>query len=120
VRDALTEVERDLVQVDPKGSGRLSNPDRLDGKLRILLQQASYPARPTDASIAVADELGHRLDSALGRLDAILEGRVQEFNDLVQRASAPALAPRPATPPATSVAAAADTNDPAGSRERRV
>jgi len=120
VREALTQVEGDLVQVDPKGSGRLSNPDRLDGKLRILLQHANFPARPTDASIAVADELGRQLDGALGRLDAIMEGQVQEFNELVRRAAAPALAQRPAAAPTTSVAAAADSNDPAGSRERRV
>lgn len=120
VREGLAEVERDLVQVDPKGSGRLSNADRLDGKLRVLLQHANFPARPTDASVAVAEELGRQVDAALARLDAILEGQVQEFNELVRRAAAPALAPRPAAAPATSVAAAADASDPTGSRERRV
>jgi photosystem II stability/assembly factor-like uncharacterized protein len=92
LREGLTEVERELVQVDPRGSGRLSNPDRLDAKLRTLLQHASFPARPTDASVAVADELSRQLDGALGRLDALLEGRVQEFNELVRRAGVPALA----------------------------
>jgi hypothetical protein len=114
VREALTEVERDLVQVDPKGSGRLSNPDRLDGKLRVLLQHAGFPARPTDASVALAGELGQQLDGALGRLDAILEGQVEEFNDRVKRAAAPALAPRPAAPPTAPVATAADANHPGG------
>jgi len=115
VKEALTEVERDLIQVDPRGSGRLSNPDRLDGKLRVLLQHATFPDRPTQASIELAGELGRQLDSALGQLDAILEGRVAEFNELVRRAAAPALAPRPAAAPAAPVATAADANDPGGS-----
>ena len=119
VSEALGEVEKELVQVDPKGSGRLSNPDRLDGKFRVLLQHASFPARPTDASVALAAELGQRLDGALGRLDAILEGQVEEFNDLVRRAAAPALAPRPSPAPTTAVAAAADATDPVV-REREV
>jgi hypothetical protein len=112
VRDALTEVEVDLVQVDPKGSGRLSNPDKLDGKLRVLLMQATFPARPTEASVAVADELARRMDGALSRLDAILEGQVEEFNELVRRAAAPALAPRPSAAPTAAVATAADATDP--------
>jgi len=119
VSEALAEVEKELVQVDPKGSGRLSNPDRLDGKFRVLLQHASFPGRPTDASVALAAELGQRLDGALGRLDAILEGQVEEFNDLVRRAAAPALAPRPSPAPTTAVAAAADATDPVV-REREV
>jgi hypothetical protein len=116
LRDALTSIEGQLVQVDARGSGRLSNPDRLDGKLRVLLQHANFQARPTEASVAVADELSRRLDGELGRLDALMEGQVGEFNDLVRRAGAPALAPRPGAAPAGAAAAAAtDRDDPEGS-----
>jgi hypothetical protein len=111
LRDALTAVEDELVQVDVKGSGRLGSPDRLDGKLRVLLQQANYPARPTDAAVAVADELSGRLDAVLERLRALLDGQVAGFNDLVRRAAAPALTPNPSAAPAGAAAAAADTGE---------
>jgi hypothetical protein len=94
LREALTDVERELAPVDPKGSIRLGNPDRLDGKLRVLLAHAGFPARPTEASLAVAGELSRRLDGVLARLDSLLEGQVDEFNQLVRRMGAPALAPR--------------------------
>lgn len=121
LKEALTGVERDLVQVDARGSGRLSNPDRLDGKLRVLLAHAGFPARPTDASLAVADELSRRLDGALGRLDAIIEGQVQEFNELVRRAARPAVAPRPGAAQAAPAAASGDAADdePGGESEGR-
>ena len=109
--EALTEVEGDLIQVETEGSGRPSKTDKPDGQLRLLLQHASFPARPTDASVAVADELARRMDGALSKLDAILEGQVEEFNELVRRASAPALAPRATSAPPATVAAAADTTD---------
>ena len=112
LRESLTEVERDLVQVDPKGSGRLGNPDRVDGKLRVLLAHASFPARPTAASLEVTDGLSSRIDGALARLDAILEGQVAEFNELVRRVAAPAVAPRSGAAPEPPAAAAADTSDP--------
>jgi hypothetical protein len=93
LRQALTEVERELVPpAGSNGGARLGTPDRLDAKLRVLLNQANYPGRPTDASVAVAGELGRRLDGVLGRLDALLEGDVAEFNRLVRDAGAPALA----------------------------
>jgi len=110
LREALTEVERELVQVDPKGSRRLSNRDRLDGKLQLLLTHANFPSRPTDAAMAVADELSRQLDGALARLDALLEGQVAEFNQLVRLAEAPALAPRLGVTPVSPTAAAAESD----------
>jgi len=110
LREALTEVERELVQVDPRGSRRLSNRDRLDGKLQVLLTHANFPSRPTAAAIAVADELSRQLDGALARLDALLEGQVAEFNQLVRLAEAPALAPRLAPPAVSAVAPAAESD----------
>jgi hypothetical protein len=109
LREALTAVERDLVPVDARGSGRLSNPDRLDGKLRVLLQHAVYPGPPTAASLAVADELSSQLDAVLERLRTVLDGDVERFNELVRRAGTPALAPRPGAAAAQSTAAAAHT-----------
>ncbi|HEY4024889.1 MAG TPA: glycosyl hydrolase, partial [Candidatus Dormibacteraeota bacterium] len=120
LRKALSEVEGELVQVDPKGSARLSNPDRLDGKLRALLAQASFPARPTEAAVAVAAELSRRLDGVLARLDSLMEGQVEEFNQLVRRAGVPALAPRPEQARTGVAAVAADAGDPGGSLKRRV
>jgi photosystem II stability/assembly factor-like uncharacterized protein len=95
LRDALTDVEKAMVLVDGKGSARLSNPDKLDGKLRVLLAQCGPPARPTEAAVAVADELSRQLDGALARLDALMEGDIREFNERVRQAGAPAVAPRP-------------------------
>lgn len=109
VREALTEVERELVQVEPKGSPRLSDPDRLDGKLQVLLMHANYPARPTDASVAVAEELSRQVDRTLARLEALLEGKVADFNQLVRRAEEPALAPRPAAAPVAAATPAAES-----------
>jgi photosystem II stability/assembly factor-like uncharacterized protein len=111
LRDALTDVERELVQVDARGSGRLGNPDQLDGKLRVLLQHAGYPARPTEASLAVADKLSEELDAVLGRLRALLDGDVERFNELVRRAEAPALKPRLGAAAAAGPAAAAAHTD---------
>jgi hypothetical protein len=111
LRDALTDVERELVLIEPRGSLRLSNPDMLDAKLRVLLQHAGFPARPTDASLAVAGELSRRLDGVLGRLDALLEGPIDEFNQLVRGAGLPALAPRQPPAPASAAPAAADQSD---------
>jgi len=110
LREALTEVERELVQVDPKGSRRLSNRDRLDGKLQLLLTHANFPSRPTDAAMAVADELSRQLDGALARLDALLERQVAEFNQLVRLAEAPALAPRLGVTSVSPTAAAAESD----------
>jgi photosystem II stability/assembly factor-like uncharacterized protein len=115
LREALSEVERELVQVDPKGSARLANPDRLDGKLRTLLQHASFPGRPTEASVAVADELSRRLGGALARLDSLLEGQVEEFNQLVRRVGAPAVASRPGAAQSGAGAVAAGAGDPGDS-----
>ncbi len=112
LRDALREVERDLVPTDTKGSARLSNPDKLDGKLRVLLQQAAFPARPTDASLAVAGELSGQMDGLLARLDALLEGPVEEFNQLVRRVGMPALAARPSAAREGAAAAAPGAGDP--------
>jgi len=109
LRDALTAVERQLVQVDPKGDPRLSTPDQLDGKLKVLLLQAGVQSRPTEASVAVAEELSRQLDGALARLDALLEGQVAEFNQLVRQIEAPALAPRLAEAPASAGVAAPAT-----------
>lgn len=110
LREALTGVERELVQVDPRGNRRLSNPDRLDGKLQTLLMHANFPSRPTDAVIAVADELSRQLDGALARLDALLGGQVREFNQVVRLAEAPALAPRLAVTPVSTAAPAAESD----------
>ncbi|HXM56665.1 MAG TPA: hypothetical protein VOB72_14810, partial [Candidatus Dormibacteraeota bacterium] len=107
--EALTEVEGELVQVEVKGSGRLGIPDKLDGKLRVLLQHANFPARPTGASAAVADELSDRLDGVLERLRGLLDGQVAAFNELVRQAAAPALAPKPSAAQTGAAAAAADT-----------
>lgn len=109
LREALTAVEGQLVQVDPKGDPRLSTPDQLDGKLKVLLLQASIQWRPTEASVAVADELSRQLDGALAHLDALLEGQVAEFNQLVRQTEAPALAPRLAEAPASAGVAAPAT-----------
>ena len=115
LRGAFSDVERDLVQVDPRGSGRISNPDRLDGKLRVLLQQANFQARPTAASVAVAGELTQRLDASLAALDALMEGQVEEFNELVRRVGAPVVAPAPGAAAAGAAAAAVNSGDPKGS-----
>ena len=109
LREALSEVERELVQVDPKGSRRLSNRDRLDGKLQLLLTHATFPSRPTDAAVAVADELSRQLHGALARLDALLGGQVANFNQLVRLAEAPALAPRLAVTQVSPAASAAES-----------
>ena len=106
LRDALAEVEGQLVQTDVKGDPRLSAPDRLDGKLKVLLLHASVQWRPTEAAIAVGQELSRQLDGALARLDALLEGQVTEFNQLVKQAEAPALAPRSTAEQAGAAAAA--------------
>jgi hypothetical protein len=66
----------------------------LDGKLQVLLGHAGAPARPTEAMVAVADQLTRQVDDALTRLSALLQGRVQEFNQLVRRIQAPAVAPQ--------------------------
>jgi len=110
LREALTGVELELVQVNPRGDRRLSNPDRLDGKLQVLLAHANFPAQPTDAAMAVADELSRQLDGALARLDALLQGQVAEFNELVRLAEAPALAPRLRVTQVSPAAAAAESD----------
>ena len=111
LREALSEIEKELVPVDAKGSVRLSNPDRLDGKLRTLQAIAHYPARPTDAALAVADELSARLDGVLARLDALLEGDLAVFNLLVGWVGRRALAPRAEAGGEPTAAAAADHED---------
>jgi hypothetical protein len=112
LRESLGEVERELVVVDARGSGRLGSPDRLDSKLRTLLQHASFPARPTAASLAIAGELLERAGEVLGRLDSLLGGRVEEFNDLVRRSGAPALAARPVSARGGARAETAAIGDP--------
>ena len=93
LREALVEIESELVLVDPKGSPRLSNPDRLEGKLHSLASHIDVPNRPTVAATELAGVLSQRLDVQLGRLTGLLDGPLQDFNRKVREADAPAVDP---------------------------
>ncbi|MGH7912836.1 MAG: glycosyl hydrolase, partial [Candidatus Dormibacteraceae bacterium] len=93
LRDTLTDVERELVQVEAKGSLRLSNPDRLDGKLRSLQRFVEAPARPPRAAHTVADELAEALERALGRLRTAIDTDLADFNRLLVQTGTDAVTP---------------------------
>jgi photosystem II stability/assembly factor-like uncharacterized protein len=95
LREALAEVERDLVPVGAVGSLRLSNPPGLYFRLLDLTDFIEVAARPTESAVALSDELAGEVDQALARLGRITGDRLAEFNGLVGRAGIPPVHPRP-------------------------
>jgi photosystem II stability/assembly factor-like uncharacterized protein len=93
LHESLGQIESELVLVNPKGSPRLSNPDRLEGKLHTLGGHIDVAARPTAAATELADELSHRLDVQLGRLTDLFDGPLGDFNRKVREAGAAAIDP---------------------------
>ncbi len=81
--NALTEIERELVPVKPKGSVRLSYPACLDGKLQALFQMVDVAARPTASEQAVADQLLASLEDASQRLGRLVEEDLADLNRLL-------------------------------------
>jgi hypothetical protein len=86
--DALTGVEGEIYQHRLRsGQDPLNYPIRLNNKLAALLGTVeSGDYRPTEQSYAVFKELSARLDTQLGRLEALLKTDLAAFNAALRAA----------------------------------
>lgn len=85
--DPLAEIEQALYQV--KNESRqdpLNFPIRLNNRLASLRRSVETgDAKPTDAAYRVFEELSRELEEHLERLNLVLEGQLEAFNDELER-----------------------------------
>jgi hypothetical protein len=86
--ERLTDVEGEIYQHRLRsGQDPLNYPIRLNNKLAALqgtVEGGDY--RPTDQSVEVFKQLSARLDTQLGRLDALVKTELAAFNRTLQGA----------------------------------
>jgi len=86
--EKLTDVEGEIYQYRLRsGQDPLNYPIRLNNKLAALqgtVESGDYP--PTEQAQAVFKELSSRLDTQLGRLEALVKGDVAAFNTSLEAA----------------------------------
>ena len=96
VRDKLTAIEERLHQTNSESSQDVLNfPPRLDNQILTLLGVVGgSEARPTEGSVSRYQDLRQELDGLLGELEAVFDGELAAFNDLVSsKEVAPVLVP---------------------------
>ncbi len=103
LKEKLTAIENELVQVDHKGArDRLNLPVKLNRKLAELVAVvASADFAPPKQAGEVFQALSARIDAQIGLLDEVVEREVAQFVCLVDELGIPAIIPS-ATPPGAS------------------
>ncbi|MCM2270516.1 MAG: glycosyl hydrolase, partial [Thermoanaerobaculia bacterium] len=96
--EATKAIEERLYQTKNKSEqDPLNFPIRLNDKLAGVYQVASYgDNRPTDAAIAVRDELGAKIDAELAALAKLMAEELPAINEAARQAALPFVAPSPA------------------------
>ena len=86
-------IEEEILQVKAKSSqDPLNFPIKLNNKIAVLADVASsMDAAPTDASVAVFNQLSTKLDAQLAKLKEIREKDVPAFNQLVREQAVPVI-----------------------------
>ena len=85
MRDKLTAIEERIHQTKSEsGQDVLNYPPMLDNQIVALLGTVSgEEARPTDGVVARYQELRGELDGLLAELEAVFDGELAAFNELV-------------------------------------
>jgi photosystem II stability/assembly factor-like uncharacterized protein len=96
VKQRLSEIENELIQVNVKQADFAAFEPRLNGKLMALaIFVGSSDSSPTPQAEEVYLELSGRLDGQLQRLWALLAGEVSRFSVVVGEAKLPAITVSP-------------------------
>lgn len=90
---SLDELEATLMQPKAKApQDVLAYPVQLNDKMAGLGSVISYgETKPTKGSYLVYDDLAAKIDLAVAKVNAIIETKVKEFNEFVQRKQIPAI-----------------------------
>ncbi|MBI4544488.1 MAG: glycosyl hydrolase, partial [Gemmatimonadetes bacterium] len=100
LKTRLGAVEEQIYQVrNQSNQDPLNFPIRLNNKIAALLGVVeSAEARPTDQAHAAFNDLSARLDTELARLNAVIEGDMARFNDLLRARGLPPVERKPLEP----------------------
>ena len=103
LKEKLTDIENELVQVDHKGArDRLNLPVKLNRKLAELVAVvASADFAPPRQAGEVFQELSAGIDAQIGKLDGLVEEDLAQFVTVVEELGIPAVIPN-ATPPSSA------------------
>ena len=89
---AMTEVIEKLVDTSEDKGVRLRYPARINAKLISLISVvASADTAPTVQSVQAYNDFAGRADTLLDKLSSLLEGDLEELNELVKAAAVPAI-----------------------------
>jgi len=93
LNEKMKAIEEEILQVKAKSSqDPLNFPIKLNNKIAVLADVASsMDAPPTEASVAVFNQLSTKLDVQLAKLKEIREKDVPAFNQLVREQAVPAI-----------------------------
>jgi hypothetical protein len=93
LNDKMKAIAEEIIQVKAKSSqDPLNYPIKLNNKIAVLADVASsMDAPPTDASLAVFNQLSAKLDAQIAKLEAIKTTDVPAFNKLVREQEVPAI-----------------------------